>query len=327
MFGKKSKSDNNIYILDFEKPLKDLYQEINKLLEKSKSANIDIECEVNALQQKLSAEEINIFSNLTTWQRIQIARHPNRPYSLDYITNIFTDFQELHGDRLYNDDRSIIGGTACLNGDPVMVIGQQKGRSLKENIEYNFGCPYPEGYRKALRLMRLADKFSLPIITFVDTPGAFPGIESEERHVAEAIAVNLRDMGRFGVPIISVVIGEGGSGGALGIATSDCVLVLENSYYSVISPEGCAAILWKDRKFAPDAAEALQLSSENLVKFKIAEEIIPEPLGGAHRNYNSVILSVKDAILRHLKKLKKLSAKSLIEHRYKRFRNIGIFDE
>lgn len=327
MFGKKSKSDNNIYILDFEKPLKDLYQEINKLLEKSKSANIDIECEVNALQQKLSAEEINIFSNLTTWQRIQIARHPNRPYSLDYITNIFTDFQELHGDRLYNDDRSIIGGTAFLNGDPVMVIGQQKGRSLKENIEYNFGCPYPEGYRKALRLMRLADKFSLPIITFVDTPGAFPGIESEERHVAEAIAVNLREMGRFGVPIISVVIGEGGSGGALGIATSDCVLVLENSYYSVISPEGCAAILWKDRKFAPDAAEALQLSSENLVKFKIAEEIIPEPLGGAHRNYNSVILSVKDAILRHLKKLKKLSAKSLIEHRYKRFRNIGIFDE
>ena len=327
MFGKKSKSENNIYILDFEKPLKDLQQEINKLLEKSKSANIDIECEVNALQQKLATEEINIFSNLTTWQRIQIARHPNRPYSLDYISSIFTDFQELHGDRLFRDDRSIIGGTAFLNGEPVMVIGQQKGRSLKENIEYNFGCPYPEGYRKALRLMRLADKFSLPIITFVDTPGAFPGIESEERHVAEAIAVNLREMGSFSVPIISIVIGEGGSGGALGIATSDCVLVLENSYYSVISPEGCAAILWKDRKFAPNAAEALQLSSENLIKFKIAEEIIPEPLGGAHRNYNTVILSVKDALLRHLKKLKKLSPKAIREHRYKRFRNIGIFDE
>ena len=327
MFSRKSKGGDDLYILDFEKPLYDLHNQLNELTEKSRSAKVDISCEVSVLKQKLEAEEINIFTHLTTWQRIQIARHPKRPYSRDFIDSIFSEFQELHGDRLYNDDRSIVAGIAQLNGNPVMVIGQQKGRSLKENIEHNFGCPYPEGYRKALRLMKLAEKFSMPVVTFVDTPGAFPGIESEERHIAEAIAVNIREMGGLEVPIVSIVIGEGGSGGALGIATSDRVLVLENSYYSVISPEGCAAILWKDRKFAPEAAEALQLSANNLIKFGIAEEIIPEPLGGAHRNPEAVFMSVKEAIVRHLKELKKLSSKQLLEKRYQRYRKIGLFNE
>ncbi|MDR1435581.1 MAG: acetyl-CoA carboxylase carboxyltransferase subunit alpha [Puniceicoccales bacterium] len=327
MFSKKSKASQSPYILEFEKPLRELKKNLDELIERSRNAKVDISCEISALEQKISSEERNIFANLSTWQRILIARHPNRPYSLDYINSIFSDFQELHGDRLFGDDRAIMGGFATLNGEPLLVIGQQKGRSLNENIECNFGCPYPEGYRKALRLMKLGEKFSLPIVTFIDTAGAYPGIGSEERHIAEAIAVNLRDMGRLETPIISIVIGEGGSGGALGIAVSDRVLILENAYYSVISPEGCAAILWKDRKFAPEAAEALQLSPENLIKLGIAEEIIPEPLGGAHRNPNVVFMSTKDSILRHLKVLKKLSPKQLLEKRYDRFRSIGIFSE
>jgi acetyl-CoA carboxylase carboxyl transferase subunit alpha len=327
MFSKKSKASKSPYILEFEKPLRELQKNLDELIERSQNAKVDISCEISALEQKISSEERNIFANLSIWQRILIARHPDRPYSMDYINSIFSDFQELHGDRLFGDDRAIIGGFAMLNGEPLLVIGQQKGRSLNENIECNFGCPYPEGYRKALRLMKLGEKFSLPIVTFIDTAGAYPGIGSEERHIAEAIAVNLRDMGRLETPIISIVIGEGGSGGALGIAVSDRVLILENAYYSVISPEGCAAILWKDRKFAPEAAEALQLSPENLIKFGIVEEIIPEPLGGAHRNPNVVFMSTKDSILRHLKVLKKLSPKQLLEKRYARFRNIGIFSE
>ncbi|MDR1906697.1 MAG: acetyl-CoA carboxylase carboxyltransferase subunit alpha [Puniceicoccales bacterium] len=327
MFGRKSKDSKSQYILEFEKPLRELQKNLDELIERSKDAKVGISCEIHALEQKIASEERNIFANLSTWQRVLIARHPDRPYARDYIDHIFSDFQELHGDRLFNDDRAIIGGFATLNGESVMVIGEQKGRSLNENIECNFGCPYPEGYRKALRLMKLAEKFSLPIITFVDTPGAYPGIGSEERHIAEAIAVNLRDMGRLETAIISIVIGEGGSGGALGIAMADRVLVLENAYYSVISPEGCAAILWKDRKFAPEAAEALQLSPENLLKLGIVEEILPEPLGGAHRNPDAVFASIKEAILRHLKVLKKFSPKQLLEKRYTRFRNIGIFSE
>ncbi|MDR1590840.1 MAG: acetyl-CoA carboxylase carboxyltransferase subunit alpha [Puniceicoccales bacterium] len=325
MFGRKSKDSQ--YILEFEKPLRELQKNLDELLAHSQDAKVDISCEIRALEQKIASEERNIFANLSPWQRVLIARHPCRPYAKDYIDHIFSNFQELHGDRLFFDDRAIIGGFATLQGEPIMVIGQQKGRSLNENIECNFGCPYPEGYRKALRLMKLAEKFSLPIITFVDTPGAYPGIGSEERHVAEAIAVNLRDMGRLETSIISIIIGEGGSGGALGIAVADRVLALENSYYSVISPEGCAAILWKDRKFAPDAAEALQLSPEILLKFGIVEEILPEPLGGAHRNPNAVFASTKEAILRHLKILKKFSPKQLLEKRYTRFRHIGAFSE
>jgi acetyl-CoA carboxylase carboxyl transferase subunit alpha len=327
MFGKKSKHSKSLYILEFEKPLRELQKNLDALIEQSQHAKVDISCEIGALEQKIASEERNIFANLSPWQRVLIARHPERPYALDYIHAIFPDFQELHGDRLFSDDRAIIGGLGTVNEETALVIGQQKGRSLNENIECNFGCPYPEGYRKALRLMKLAEKFSLPIITFVDTAGAYPGIGSEERHIAEAIAVNLRVMGQLETPIISIIIGEGGSGGALGIAVSDRVLSLENAYYSVISPEGCAAILWKDRKFAPQAAEALQLSSENLLKFGIVEEVIPEPFGGAHRNPNAIFLSTKDAILRHLKVLKKLSPKQLLEKRYARFRNIGIFAE
>jgi acetyl-CoA carboxylase carboxyl transferase subunit alpha len=327
MFGRKPKDSKSRYILEFEKPLRELQKDLDELVESSQSAKIDVSCEISVLEQKIASEERNIFANLSTWQRILIARHPDRPYSLDYIRNIFSDFHELHGDRLFSDDRAIIGGFAMLNGEAVLVIGQQKGRSLNENIECNFGCPYPEGYRKAIRLMKLAEKFSLPIITFVDTAGAYPGIGSEERHVAEAIAVNLREMGQLRTPILSVVIGEGGSGGALGIAVSDRVLILENAYYSVISPEGCAAILWKDRKFAPEAAESLQLAPKNLLKWGIVEEIIPEPLGGAHRDPSITLLSTKAAILRHLKVLQKLSLKQLLDKRYARFRGIGIFSE
>ncbi|MDR2372363.1 MAG: acetyl-CoA carboxylase carboxyltransferase subunit alpha [Puniceicoccales bacterium] len=325
MFGRKSKDSQ--YVLEFEKPLRELQKNLDELIARSQDAKVDISCEIHALEQKIASEERNIFANLSIWQRVLIARHPCRPYARDYIDNIFSDFQELHGDRLFNDDRAIIGGFATLQEESVMVIGEQKGRSLNENIECNFGCPYPEGYRKALRLMKLAEKFSLPLITFVDTPGAYPGIGSEERHVAESIAVNLRDMGRLETSIVSIIIGEGGSGGALGIAVADRVLALENSYYSVISPEGCAAILWKDRKFAPEAAEALQLSPENLLKFGIVEEILPEPLGGAHRNSDAVFASTKEAILRHLKALKKFSPKQLLEKRYARFRHVGIFSE
>jgi acetyl-CoA carboxylase carboxyl transferase subunit alpha len=327
MFGRKSKDSKSRYILEFEKPLHELQKNLDELVAHSQDAKVDISCEIRALEQKIASEERNIFANLSTWQRVLIARHPDRPYSRDYVDNIFSDFQELHGDRLFSDDHAIIGGFAMFNGESVMVIGEQKGRSLNENIECNFGCPYPEGYRKALRLMKLAEKFFLPIITFVDTPGAYPGIGSEERHVAEAIAVNLREMSRLETSIISIVIGEGGSGGALGIAVADRILALENAYYSVISPEGCAAILWKDRKFAPEAAEALQLSPENLLKLGIIEEILPEPLGGAHRDPNAVFASTKEAILRHLKSLKKLSTKQLLEKRHARFRNIGIFSE
>ncbi|UPA28328.1 MAG: acetyl-CoA carboxylase carboxyltransferase subunit alpha [Verrucomicrobiota bacterium] len=327
MFTKKAKSPDRQYILEFERPLRELQRNLDELLERSQGAKIDISSEIHALEGKIANEEHRIFANLTTWQRVLIARHPSRPYAQDYIKNIFTDFQELHGDRRFGDDQAIMGGFADLDGEPVMVTGQRKGRSLEENIAYNFGCPYPEGYRKALRLMRLAEKFSLPIITFVDTPGAYPGIGSEERHVAEAIAFNLQEMGRLATPILSIVIGEGGSGGALGIAVSDRVFVLENAYYSVISPEGCAAILWKDRKFAPEAAEALQLSPQNLLQFGIVEEIIPEPLGGAHRNPDFVFEATKETLLRHLKSLKKLSEKQLLEKRYQRFRSIGIFSE
>jgi acetyl-CoA carboxylase carboxyl transferase subunit alpha len=246
---------------------------------------------------------------------------------LDYIDHIFQDFQELHGDRLFRDDQAIVGGTALLNGKPVMVIGQQKGRDTKENLKRNFGCPNPEGYRKALRLMRMADKFDLPIITIIDTPGAYPGIGSEERHVAEAIAVNIREMSDLKVPIISVVIGEGGSGGALGIAMSNIVLVLENAYYSVISPEGCAAILWKDRAHAPDAAKALKLNSSSLVDLGVADQVIGEPLGGAHRDYDKIIETVKSTITKHLKTLGKMPKEKLVSHRYEKFRQMGQFSE
>ncbi|MEC7487841.1 MAG: acetyl-CoA carboxylase carboxyltransferase subunit alpha, partial [Verrucomicrobiota bacterium] len=250
---------------------------------------------------------------------------PKRPYSYDYIERIFTGFEELHGDRRYKDDPAIVGGPAFLDGQSVMVIGQQKGRNTKDNLNRNFGCPHPEGYRKAMRLMEMAEKFKMPIITFIDTPGAYPGIGAEERHVAEAIAVNIRDMSTLKVPIITIVIGEGGSGGALGMAVADEVMILENGYYSVISPEGCAAILWKDRAAAPLAADALRFSPDHLLKFGVVDQIISEPVGGAQRDYDSTAAALKSAIIESLNVHSKKNLQQLLDTRYARFRRLGVF--
>lgn len=316
---------NQKFALDFEKPILELSKQLSVLKERAEESHVDFSDEIDSLSCKLEETKKKTYSNLTEWQRVQIARHPMRPYSLDYITRIFSDFQELHGDRLYADDQAMVCGIARLNNIPVAIISQQKGRDIKENLERNFGMQNPEGYRKAMRVMRLAERFNMPIITIVDTAGAFPGIESEERHVAEAIAANLRDMMLIKSPIISVVIGEGGSGGALGIAVSDRILILENAYYSVISPEGCAAILWNDRAKAPEAAKALRLSSEKLLEFGIVEEILPEPLGGAHNDYDTTATTIKTGILKHLQELKKFNTDQLLENRYQRFRKLGIF--
>lgn len=315
------------YTLEFEKPLRDLGRQLDALHQLSIENNVDVSKEVAAIEDKIAATKKAIYSELTAWQRVQIARHPKRPYMLDFVSRLFTDFQELHGDRLYSDDRSMVGGTAMLDGKAVVVVGQQKGRDTKENILRNFGMPHPEGYRKAMRLMRLAEKFYLPVITFVDTPGAFPGIGAEERHVAEAIAVNLREMAVLRVPIVSIILGEGGSGGALGIAVSDRVLIFENAYYSVISPEGCAAILWKDRASAPRAAEALKLGSASLQKFGIVDEIVDEPFGGNHTDYDQAAAALKKAITKHLGALSALPVADLIAARYDRFRKLGVFED
>ena len=319
--------DDTTYTLEFEKPLRELEKQLIALQQVSDETKVDVSQEIKAIESKLELLKSNIYSDLSPWQRVQLCRHPKRPYSLDYIERIFTEFEELHGDRRFKDDPAIVAGTALLDGEPVMVIGQQKGRNTKDNLKRNFGCPNPEGYRKAMRLMEMAEKFNMPIITLVDTPGAYPGIGAEERHVAEAIAVNIRDMSTLKVPIITIVIGEGGSGGALGIAVADSVMILENSYYSVISPEGCAAILWKDRAAAPQAAEALKFSPSNLKEFGVVDDIISEPAGGAHRDYNLAAKNLKKEIKSNLTRLKKLSAKSLLDKRYKKFRNMGIFEE
>lgn len=319
--------DDTTYTLEFEKPLRELEKQLIALQQVSDETKVDVSQEIKAIESKLELLKSNIYSDLSPWQRVQLCRHPKRPYSLDYIERIFTEFEELHGDRRFKDDPAIVAGTALLDGEPVMVIGQQKGRNTKENLKRNFGCPNPEGYRKAMRLMQMAEKFNMPIITLVDTPGAYPGIGAEERHVAEAIAVNIRDMSTLKVPIVTIVIGEGGSGGALGIAVADSVMILENSYYSVISPEGCAAILWKDRAAAPQAAEALKFSPSNLKEFGVVDDIISEPAGGAHRDYDLASKNLKKEIKAKLTRLKKLSSKSLLDKRYKKFRNMGIFEE
>ena len=319
--------DLTTYTLEFEKPLRELEKQLIALQQVSDETKVDVSQEIKAIESKLELLKSNIYSDLSPWQRVQLCRHPKRPYSLDYIERILNDFEELHGDRRFKDDPAIVGGTALLDGEPVMIIGQQKGRNTKDNLKRNFGCPNPEGYRKAMRLMKMAEKFNMPIITLVDTPGAYPGIGAEERHVAEAIAVNIRDMSTLKVPIISIVIGEGGSGGALGIAVADSVMILENSYYSVISPEGCAAILWKDRAAAPQAAEALKFSPTNLKEFGVVDDIISEPAGGAHRDYDLAAKNLKKEIKSNLTRLRKLSTKSLLDKRYKKFRNMGIFEE
>ena len=315
------------YTLEFEKPLRELEKQLITLNQVSQESKVDVSSEIVAIETKIEKIKKDIYSNLTAWQRVQLSRHPKRPYSLDYINLIFTDFEELHGDRRFREDAAIVGGPAFLDGQPIMVLGQQKGRNTRDNLKRNFGCPHPEGYRKAMRLMEIAEKFAMPVVTLIDTPDAYPGIGAEERHVAEAIAVNIRDMSALKVPIVSIVIGEGGSGGALGMAVADEVMILENGYYSVISPEGCAAILWKDRAAAPQAADALKFSPEYLQKFGVVDRVISEPMGGAHRDLDLAAKSLKDAIVDSLAKLKKKSTKKLLEDRYTKFRHLGEFAE
>jgi acetyl-CoA carboxylase carboxyl transferase subunit alpha len=313
--------------LDFEKPLIELQQKLDEL-RRAQHANplgLQLEDEIRQIEAKLAETRRQIYASLTAWQRVQLARHPQRPYFLDYARLAFTDFTELHGDRLFADDHAMVCGFAKLAGHRVVLIGTQKGRDTKENILRNFGSAHPEGYRKALRVMRLADKFGLPIISLIDTAGAYPGVGAEERHIAEAIAVNLREMMRLRVPIISTVIGEGGSGGALGIGVADRVLILENAYYSVISPEGCASILWKDRKATPQAAAALRITGPDLLEFKIVDEVIPEPAGGAHHDPTTAAASLRAALLRHLGELITLSPEERLNLRYAKFRGMGHF--
>jgi acetyl-CoA carboxylase carboxyl transferase subunit alpha len=319
--------DKPSYTLEFEKPLRELEKQIEHLNQRALESKLDVSTEIAAIERKLAETQRAIYTSLTPWQRVQIARHPKRPYALDYVGLICENFQELHGDRQFKDDRALVGGTAFFGNQPVMIIAQQKGRETKEKIERNFGMPQPEGYRKALRLMRLAEKFGLPVLSFIDTPGAYPGIGSEERHVAEAIAVNLREMAMLRTPTICVIVGEGGSGGALGIGVTDRVLIFENSYYSVISPEGCAAILWKDRDAAAKAAEALKLNADTLEKLGIVDEIITEPFGGAHNNPNQASATLKYALQKHLNDLLALSAERLRETRYERYRHLGVYEE
>ena len=315
------------YVLEFEKPLRELAKQLDELRQQSIETNVDLSKEIRAIETKIEATRRDIYSSLTPWQKVQIARHPKRPYALDYVASICEGFQELHGDRQFKDDQALIGGTAFFNGEAVMIIAQQKGRDPKERIARNFGMPQPEGYRKALRLMKMAEKFGLPVFTFIDTPGAFPGIESEARHVSEAIAVNLREMAMLKTPTISVIVGEGGSGGALGIGVTDRVLIFENSYYSVISPEGCAAILWKDGSKASIAAEALKVSADHLEKLGVVDEIVPEPSGGAHNDPAQAAAALKYSLHKHLNDLRGLSADKLLDTRYERYRHLGVYEE
>jgi len=317
------------HYLDFEKPVVELQRKLDELRKQSEShsINISLDEEIAQIERKIAETRRQIFSDLTAWQRVQLARHPRRPYTLDYLSTTFRDFHELHGDRLYGDDRAVVGGLARLEGERVLVIGTQKGRDTKENILRNFGSAHPEGYRKALRLMRLADKFGLPIISLIDTAGAYPGVGAEERHIAEAIAVNLREMVLLDVPIVAVVLGEGGSGGALGIGVADRVLILENAYYSVISPEGCASILWKERTATARAAEALRITAKDLLEFKLVDQIVPEPLGGAHNDPLIMAETLKLYLLRHLHEVQALPAAERLKKRYDRYRSCGPFHE
>ena len=311
--------------LDFERPVLELEQKIQELRAQAQERGINVGDDLAELERKADDLRREIYAGLTPYQRVQLARHPRRPYALDYIERITTDWTELHGDRHFADDPAIVGGLAMIEGRPLVVIGQQKGRDTRENLMRRFGMPNPEGYRKALRLMQLADRFHVPILTLVDTPGAYPGLGAEERGQAEAIAVNLREMARLGVPIITVVTGEGGSGGALAIAVADVVLMFENSIYSVISPEGCASILWRDGKKAPQAAEALKLTATDLDRLKVVDGILPEPLGGAHRDPDAAAGTLKAAVLRHLDELSGVGPKQRVERRLLKFRRMGVF--
>ena len=312
--------------LDFEKPVIELEKKLEELKKFTSEKKIDLSSEIGRLEDKLGQLRKEIYSNLTPWQKVQIARHPQRPYTLDYVGMIMSDFIELHGDRSFSDDSAMVTGLAKLGSQKIVVIGQQKGRDLKENLKRNFGCAHPEGYRKALRVIQLAENFSLPIVIFIDTPGAYPGVGAEERGQAQAIALNLREMTNIATPILAIVIGEGGSGGALGIGIADRVCVLENAYYSVISPEGCAAILWKDSAKAPEAAEVLKLTAQDLLKLGIIDEVVPEPMGGAHHDPEKMSQIMKETIKRKLEELCAIDTEELLKLRYKKYRNMGVVE-
>jgi acetyl-CoA carboxylase carboxyl transferase subunit alpha len=316
-----------VYTLEFEKPLQELERQIEDLKRIGTERQIDVDGELQSLQSRLESLREEIYQNLTPIQRVMVARHPRRPYTLDYLSTIFTDFIELHGDRLYRDDPAIVGGWARLDGHSVMVIGHQKGRDTKENLKRNFGMAHPEGYRKALRLMHLAAKFNAPVITLIDTPGAYPGLGAEERGQSEALARNIVEMASLPTACIAVVIGEGGSGGALALGVADRVLMLENSVYSVISPEGCAAILWKDAGQRERAADALKLTAEDLIRFKVIDEIIPEPVGGAHLDPETTGEAVRSALIRHMTELRKIKPDKLVRRRADKFAGMGAFTE
>lgn len=313
--------------LEFEKPIVNLERQLAELRDRAADSDIDMSSEMKRIEDKLTKTKTEIYRNLSPWQRVMIARHTQRPFMLDYIEHSFDDFVELHGDRHIGEDEAMPGGFARIEGRRVVVIGHQKGRDTKENLRRNFGSANPEGYRKALRLMKMAEKFRIPVVTLIDTPGAYPGIGSEERNIAEAIAFNLREMMMLSVPIVTVVIGEGGSGGALGIGVADRVLMMENAYYSVISPEGCAAILWKDRKYATEAAQALKLSAADLMELGIIDEVIPEPMGGAHHDHVGSANNLKKHVNRHLSELEVIDSETLLEQRYQKFRSFGEFRE
>jgi len=313
--------------LEFEKPLLELEQKIEALKASAAEPGGAAGGDLAELERRAEALRREIYSSLTPYQRVQLARHPRRPDPLDYIERCFTDWTELHGDRFFGEDPAVVGGMAMLEGRPVLVLGQQKGRDTKENLMRRFGMPNPEGYRKALRLMQLAERFAIPIVTLVDTPGAYPGLGAEERGQAEAIAVNLREMARLRVPIITVIIGEGGSGGALAIAVSDVVLMFENAIYSVISPEGCASILWRDGKMGPRAAEALKLTATDLARLEIVDGILPEPLGGAHRDPAAAAAALKSAILGHLDRLAGVDPSEFQARRLLKYRRMGVFHD
>ncbi len=312
-------------ILEFEKPLYEIEAKIKELKKISESSGMDVSEQVELFEQQALEYKKELYANLTPAQRLQIARHAERPTFLDYVKLMTTDFIELHGDREGTDDRAIIGGIAKIGDQSVVIIGTQKGKTTKENLVYNFGMPQPQGYRKALRLFYHANKFNLPIVTLIDTPGAYPGMKAEETAQGTAIAVNLREMAKLGVPIIAVITGEGCSGGALGLAVADKVLMLEHSYYTVISPEGCASILWRDASKADVAAEALKITSEDLLKLEIIDDIVKEPLGGAHNDYEMIGKNLKEAILKEINSLKNEAPDKLKEERYNKFRRMGVF--
>ena len=312
-------------ILEFEKPIFELEKKIEEM--KKLEDNLDIKSEIDTLEEKVNMLKKNIYENLTRWQRVQLARHTERPYTLDYIYLMTDNFIELHGDRYFKDDKAVVGGFATLGNEKVMIIGHQKGRDTKSNLERNFGLPNPEGYRKALRLMKLAEKFKKPIITLLDTPGAYPGIEAEERGQAEAIAKNLFEMSKLKVPVIVVIIGEGASGGALGMGVGDRILMLENTWYSVISPESCSSILWRSWEYKEQAAEALKLTAPDLLELNIIDRIIPEPLGGAHRNNKKMGETLKNVLLEEIAGLRKIKPEKLLLNRIEKFGKMGVFEE